>query len=50
MPRACSEKYETKIEKLLFDRDEFLDFFGPRNVGLKRRSEKPLDGDGNSMY
>ena len=51
MGRECSEKYNMKIEKFLFDRDEFLDFWTTKCwLKTSQSSEKPLDSNGNWMY
>ena len=43
--------HNMKIEKLLFHKDEFLDFWTTKCwLKTSQSSEKPLDSNGNCMY
>ena len=40
-----------KLDKLLFDKDEFLEFWANEMLAQKSQSSgKPPNSDGNSMY
>ena len=50
MGRGCIEKHNMKIEKLLFHKDEFLDFWTAKCwLKTSQSLEKPLDSNGNCV-